>query len=124
MTHPFEEPRSVFYQAFTRDGARCRYCGRDILESYDTFCASELDHLKPKRNGGADDDALNRVTACGVCNNLKGCFDPSPDGPVTSDTFEECIARAKAYIGTKRDGSRDNSYYRDYKYWLKEFGRE
>jgi 5-methylcytosine-specific restriction endonuclease McrA len=123
MTHPFEQPRSVFYQAFVRDGAKCVYCGRDILESYDTFSESELDHLKPKSRGGPDDDPWNRVTSCGVCNNLKGAYDPSPGGLVTEETFEKCVDDAKAHIAGKRSGAIDNSYFRDYQYWLKELGR-
>lgn len=123
MTHPFEQARSVFYQAFVRDGAKCAYCGRDILESYDTFSSSELDHLKPKSHGGPDDDPWNRVTSCGVCNNLKGPFDPSPSGLVTEEKFSTCVAEAKAYVAAKRSGTVDNSYFRDYQYWLKELGR-
>lgn len=124
MTHPFDQPRSVFYLAFTRDGAKCRYCDRDILESFDTFSASELDHLKPRSRGGPDDDPLNRVTSCGVCNNLKGSWDPCGDGVlVTEGNFLACVEKARAYISDKRNGITDNSYFRDYQYWLGELSR-
>jgi hypothetical protein len=123
MAHPFEQPRSIYYQSLTRDGARCVYCGKDILETYDAFCSSHLDHLKPHKNGGADDELDNRVTSCGVCNNLKGTFDPSPAGPVTPQSFQSCIDAARDFINGKRNGSIDNSYYRDYQYWLKELNR-
>ena len=49
MTSPIEAPRSIYYQAFVRDGHRCVYFGKDILESLDSFAASQLDHLKPRR---------------------------------------------------------------------------
>jgi hypothetical protein len=120
VTIPTEEPRSVFYQAFTRDGAKCMYCDRNIMESYDSFSASCLDHLKPRKHGGPCDDPWNRVTACVVCNNLKGSFDPSPDGTVTPETFGDCVVRAREYIWDKRQGTNSNSFYRDYQYWRNE----
>ena len=124
MTHPTEEPRSVFYQAFTRDGAKCVYCDRDILESFETFSASHLDHLKPKKNRGPDNDPWNRVTSCGVCNNLKRDFEPSEGEFVTEATFAACIARARSHIQDKRLGITDTSYLRDYNDWRKELHRD
>jgi hypothetical protein len=59
-----EELPSVYYQAFTRDQYMCRYCDRDILESFDSFAMSALDHLKPAKAGGPDEDPYNRVTSC------------------------------------------------------------
>jgi len=118
-----EEERSIYYQAFTRDGFRCVFCHRDILESFDTFAASHLDHLKPKSNGGPDDDIWNRVTSCGVCNSIKGGFDPLPGVIVTSDNFENAIDLAREHVIAKRYGKKPCSYYRDYWYWLKESGR-
>jgi HNH endonuclease len=124
MTHPTDENRSVYYQTFKRDKGKCRYCDCSILESYDTFSASHLDHLKPRRSNGSDDDYWNRVTSCSVCNSLKGSFDPSPDGFITAETFEACIARARKYVQDKRNGIIDNSYFRDYHYWLKEMEKD
>lgn len=123
MTSLSETPRSIYYQAFTRDGYKCVFCDRDILDSFDSFAGSHLDHLKPRKTGGSCDDLLNRVTACAVCNNIKGAFDPSPDGPVTTETFEQAIAVARKYIHDKREGKLSCSYHRDYEYWLKEAGR-
>ena len=120
MTVPTEEPHSVFYQAFTRDGAKCVYCDKDIMATYDSFSASCLDHLKPRKHAGPCDDPWNRVTSCVVCNNLKGAFDPSPDGFVTSETFADCVARAREYVWNKRKGTTSNSFYVDYQYWRKE----
>lgn len=119
MTVPTEEPRPVFYQAFVRDGARCVYCDRDIMESYDSFAASCLDHLKPKSRGGPCNDPWNRVTSCVVCNNLKGAFDPTDDCLVTPDNFAGCVDRAREYVREKRQGVRANSYFRDYEDWKK-----
>lgn len=123
MSLPSGKPPSVYYRAFTRDQYKCVYCERDILESFDTFSASHLDHLKPRRFGGSDDDVLNRVTACGVCNHIKGAFDPSPDGPVTAESFDRAVGVARAHVWKKRKGEIPCSYVRDYQYWLKEAGR-
>lgn len=123
MTTIDEPRRSTFYRCFVRDQAKCRYCGKDLLASYDSFAASCLDHLKPACATGAHEDEWNRVTAGAVCNHLKGRFDPLPDGAVTPATFETCVERAREHIAEKRSGTRDNSYYRDYLDWLKEFDR-
>ena len=123
MANPLEVARSTYYQVFVRDGHKCVYCGKDILESLDSFAASHLDHLKPRRSGGTE-DAINCVTACAVCNSMKAGFDPSPEGPVTPETFDAVVAVARAYITEKRDGTTPCSYVRDYEYWLRESGRK
>ncbi len=64
------------------------------------------------------------LTSCSVCNNLKSSFDPSPDQFVTAETFDACVARAREYVWAKRDGTVDNSYFRDYDYWLNELARD
>lgn len=122
MANPADAPRSVYYQVFVRDGHKCVYCDRDILESLDSFVASHLDHLKPRHAGGTD-DVINSVTACAVCNSMKGGFDPSPEGPVTQVTFDAAVKAARSYIAEKRDGTTPCAYVRDYEYWLKESGR-
>lgn len=122
MTSPLEAVRSNYHQVFVRDGYRCVYCGKDILKSLDSFAASHLDHLKPRRSGGTD-DVINCVIACAVCNSMKAGFDPSPDAPVTEDTFNSVVLAARNYITDKRDGTTPCTYYRDYQYWLKESGR-
>jgi 5-methylcytosine-specific restriction endonuclease McrA len=123
MASLLEASRRIYHEAFVRDGYKCVYCDRDILESFDSFAASHLDHLKPQKAGGVGDDVHNCVTACAVCNSIKGSHDPSPDGPVTADSFATVVEAARKYISEKRDGSRPCSYYRDYQYWLKETGR-
>src|SRR5665213_3447034 len=108
--------QSVFYRAFVRDNGRCIYCSLDILKSFDAFAASHLDHLKPRSAGGADDDIWNRVISCGVCNSLKGSFDPCEGASTTSTSFDSCVQKSREFIFSKRTGERDNSYWRDYQY--------
>lgn len=49
-----------------RDGFTCRYCGTHV-----TNVTANIDHVKPWRDGGQTKDE-NLVTACQVCNRLKG----------------------------------------------------
>lgn len=120
MSMPVAEPKSVFYKAFTRDGFKCVYCDRNLLEDLDIYASSHLDHLRPKKYGGEDNEEFNRVSSCGVCNSIKGSFDPSPGEIVTAESFSRVVQVAREYILEKRcDGARC-SYVRDYKYWLEE----
>lgn len=120
MTEVSKQPRSTYYQAFVRDKFRCVYCEKDILESFDSFASSHLDHLKPESARGPCEDVWNRVTACGVCNSLKGAYDPVPGEHVTKENFAAAVANAKDYIQKKRQGETNSSYFRDYQYWLEE----
>lgn len=123
MSEIAPKPRSTYYQAFVRDKFCCVYCGKNILESFDAFASCHLDHLKPGSARGPDEDVLNRVTACGVCNSLKGAYDPVPGELVTEANFAVAVANARDYIQKKRSGETDTSYYRDYQYWLDESAR-
>lgn len=120
VTAPTQKPRSTYYRAFTRDKFCCVYCGKNILESFDSFASSHLDHLKPSSAGGPDEDVCNRVTACGICNSLKGAYDPAPGEHVTEANFTAAVANARDYIQKKRNGEVNTSYFRDYQYWLEE----
>ena len=120
MADEITKPRSTYYQAFVRDNFECVYCGKDILESFDTFAASHLDHLKPASARGPCEEVWNRVTACGVCNSLKGAFDPVPGEDVSAVNFAAAVANAKEYIHKKRIGDTTSSYLRDYQYWIEE----
>jgi hypothetical protein len=54
------------FDVFTRDGFRCRYCGRGPAQG----CYLEADHVVPRSAGGTDTLA-NLVTACWDCNHGK-----------------------------------------------------
>ena len=66
-----------FKAVFERDKGRCVYCGRDMLVDFETFMTVQEDHLVPISTGGPD-EVNNIVTACSVCNMLKGAYTP-PD---------------------------------------------
>lgn len=62
-------------QAFIRDGDRCVYCGRELLNQ---FCVACGDHLLPRRLYPQLVDSVdNLVPACTHCNRIKQEYDPS-----------------------------------------------
>lgn len=65
-----------FSTVFERDNRRCVYCGRDMMTDFETFSITEEDHLVP-RSAGGEDVPENIVTACAVCNRMKGQYVPS-----------------------------------------------
>ena len=79
-------------KVFERDNGRCVYCCRDLKHDFDAFWSTQMDHLVP--GGGGDTE--NIVTACFVCNNLKGSFVPE------GSTQKKRIASAKEHIMQRR----------------------
>ncbi len=63
---------------FRRDNNQCIYCERSIIKCFEIYHSSTEDHLYPKSCGGASNDE-NLVTACNLCNSLKGNYKPSID---------------------------------------------
>jgi 5-methylcytosine-specific restriction endonuclease McrA len=59
-------------EIFERDGFRCVYCGFDG-STFNGWAFLQLDHFKPRSRGGTDDPE-NLVTACVICNQMKGGF--------------------------------------------------
>lgn len=53
------------HKVWLKYGGRCAYCGNEI-----SIKDMQIDHIKPKRNGGTDDiDNLN--PSCRLCNHYK-----------------------------------------------------
>lgn len=102
MKNAFSKPRRTYYKAFIRDKYCCVYCGKNILESFDSFASSHLNRLKPESAQNHYESVLSRVTACSVCNFLKGAFDPLPGEHVTEENFTAAVAKAQDYIQKKR----------------------
>ncbi len=59
-------------RVFDRDGYKCVYCGRDGRADFWVYVLLQVDHVVPKSKGGSEDDESNLVTACMVCNKMKG----------------------------------------------------
>ena len=87
-----------FSEIFSRDAHRCVYCGRDMLVDFETFMTVQEDHLVPRSKGGAD-EAKNIVTACSVCNMLKGDYMPDGCKPEKRVAY---IAAIRKYIMSRR----------------------
>ena len=82
-----------FSEVFRRDKHRCVYCGRDMLVDFETLMMIQEDHLVPRSKGGLD-EANNIVTACSVCNMLKGNYTPPHDyKPENRGAYIACIRK-------------------------------
>lgn len=55
-------------QVLDKYDGHCAYCGCEI-----TLKTMQVDHLKPKRNGGVD-DPKNLMPACRLCNHYKRAY--------------------------------------------------
>jgi len=98
-----------------RDGCKCVYCDRDMLESYDVaYYAESRDHLLPiSRYEELGSTGWNLVLACRTCNGLKGDADPNmSEDPliytkgtrlITDKEREELLQRATDIIRKKRN---------------------
>ena len=87
-----------FSEVFSRDKHRCVYCGRDMLVDFETFMMTQEDHLVPISRGGPD-EAYNIVTACAVCNMLKGNYIPDDCKPENRGAY---IASIRKRIMSRR----------------------
>ncbi len=85
-------------RVYIRDNYRCQYCGRNLMVDLDSWLSIELDHLRSTATGGTN-DIENYVTACNVCNRLKGKW--MPDGH-ESLTREDLLAQARRYVFERR----------------------
>ena len=88
-----------FSEIFDRDKRRCVYCGRDMLVDFETFMTVQEDHLVPTGKGGLNEPE-NIVTACSVCNMLKGNYTPKDD--YNSEKPSEYIAAIREHIMHRR----------------------
>lgn len=82
-----------------RDKYVCQYCGFDGLDSFTNFWSMHVDHLIPSRGNTMD----NLVTACVICNSLKGKHIPS----INIQSKEKLIEYFKTYLEIKRNTSKE-----------------
>ncbi len=91
---------------------RCVYCGKDLLESWETFSSSlHHDHLLPKKYPPLLINNTNIVPACAECNQRKSNYDANLDlpeslrytgGPELSDNQHREILRLCKIVVIKR----------------------
>jgi hypothetical protein len=91
-----------------REGAKCIYCGLDLVSSVELLLSAELDHLVPKeifrspektgytQNG---DYRINLVFCCGPCNDAKANW---PLSLPEADARKMLALDWKTYLETAR----------------------
>lgn len=86
-----------------RDGGRCVYCNRDLLEFRRTAYHDQCkEHVLPARKYKIH-DWWNLVLSCRECNSLKGQYDPNKTGrPVSELDRDEYILEAKRRVDERR----------------------
>jgi len=101
-----------FLQAFIRDGGRCVYCGKEVM---DEFCVACGDHLLPKRlYPSLSENVDNLVPACANCNSIKKDYDPS-DGKGSGMVLTEAIRESLIEKGKALITERKNQYLQDFR---------
>ena len=93
-----EKPLSWYRETYIKDGYRCVYCGRDMLDDFESWMSLEIDHIIPKSKGGGD-SIDNLVASCNVCNRLKSTFVPEGYEEMQK---EELLRQIRANILEKR----------------------
>jgi hypothetical protein len=91
---------------------RCTYCDADMLECFDRYRLADADHILPKsKYPQLAASRLNLTLACGVCNRIKGRWDPNtwespkiyvPGSELTAEQREALIERARRYVMERR----------------------
>ncbi len=56
-----------WHEVFERDRGHCRYCGCDLLATFEHYYFAEVDHLLPP-TAAERDELKNIVLACRACN--------------------------------------------------------
>ena len=61
--------QNLYLEIYKRDKYICQYCGKDGLESFDSWYFMTIDHFDGNHENDNED---NLKTACGFCNSQKG----------------------------------------------------
>ena len=78
----------------------CEYCGKDLLESADSYDSWQIDHIVPK-SSEPDESLHNVALACRACNHLKHTYSPRGTSRV------ERVEDASRYIQEQRAKKRE-----------------
>lgn len=81
---PVDRPMKLRFKILTRDGYRCRYCGRTAEQT-----ELQIDHVIPRSKGGPTTEE-NLITSCRACNIGKG--DVLLEASATPPTKEPALA--------------------------------
>ena len=92
-----------------RDHYKCRYCGADGTQSFDTWLSLSWDHLLPKGHPNRDNPDYI-VTACNFCNTADNrYFDLAEKRGIKFDglTPDELVAQRLPYVLATREKYRE-----------------
>ncbi len=94
--------RLLWLVVWLRDGCRCVYCGKDMIECYETtYYTYAHDHLLPKSDyPELESTEWNLVLSCSACNTIKSTFDPNR---YTSDGSEQTPIYQQGQAPTEPD---------------------
>lgn len=115
-------PRSLKIEIWERDGYRCKYCGKTVVDYNQPGGqlpndAATVDHIRPKSKGGLD-LPNNLVTSCFFCNHLLGDGHCNYGNKVRFiSTYKKArdfpkLKRDDAQRRRKRMGSKSHGYFR------------
>jgi hypothetical protein len=101
-------------QAFIRDSGCCVYCGKSLLNTWDSAKTATIDHLLPRcKYPELGWNVDNLVPACSECNHIKLHYDPSEGGGKALVLTEEIrvglVRKAKEDIDRK---TKANEYWK------------
>ena len=107
-----------------RDNFHCRYCGRDLLESYESYSLMQIDHLLPQSRkdirpeGFIIDSPENIATVCSICHAKRTYHkNPIPPNWTPSDNRKENIKAIKEIVNNLEN--RKKSFEEIYNYFRK-----
>jgi Fe-S oxidoreductase len=101
--------RGYAAEILKRDHYKCRYCGADGTQSFDTWLSLSWDHLLPKGHPNRDNPDYI-VTACNFCNTADNrYFDLAEKRGIKFDglTPDELVAQRLPYVLATREKYRE-----------------
>ncbi len=97
--------RGYAAEILKRDQYKCRYCGADGTQSFDTWLSLSWDHLLPKGHPNRDNPDFI-VAACNFCNTADNrYFDLAEKRGLKFDglTAEQLVAQRLPYVLATRE---------------------
>lgn len=86
-----------------RAKCKCEYCGKNMLESIDTYKLWQIDHIIPRHSGSENFESFdNKALSCTQCNkDFKNKWYPQSQFNEKKDR-SEYIDEIKVYVNNKR----------------------
>ena len=84
-----------WHEVFERDKGICQYCHMDLLQDFEHYQMSSVDHIKHQSQQGGDD--LNNLVLC-----CQGC-----NTRLSRATHLETLEERREYLKTSSSGARE-----------------